>query len=165
MGLINAKKMLPFGLVAVGGLDFGAETMAATSADESTQTEAKWLREAEALEIDGRRVASTVDELGRTWWGVADFIAALNARPGAKPKSSRGSVALHRYMREGTASREVLLRHSQAKRMPGARGRPSPAMKAYGLLRLLRVMRFGRSVAVMRRVTDAQERLMGLDRE
>jgi hypothetical protein len=38
-------------------------------------------------------------------------------------------------------------------------------MKAYGLLRLLRVMRFGRSVAVMRRVTDAQERLMGLDRE
>jgi hypothetical protein len=106
-----------------------------------------------------------VDEVGRTWWGVADFIAALNARPGAKPKSSRGSVALHRYMREGTASREVLLRHSQAKRMPGARGRPSPAMKAYGLLRLLRVMRFGRSVAVMRRVTDAQERLMGLDRE
>jgi len=121
--------------------------------------------EPEALDIDGLRVVSMVDESGRTWWGVADFLGALLAKGGRR--TSRGVVELHRYMkREGSEQRSVLIRHSEPRRMPGTRGPLTPAMRAYGLLRLMRSMRFRRGDAgVAGRVREAQERLMALDRE
>ena len=72
MGLINAKKLLPFRLVVVLGPGFGAQPwrpLVPTRGLRPRQggPEIDGRPEVEALEIDGQHVASIVDELGRTW--------------------------------------------------------------------------------------------------
>ena len=117
---------------------------------------------AEVLEIGGDCVEAFVDAEGRTLWSVAHFVNALH---GKGRKDAQGRIMVHRFTQEKSAQKEVMTRHCHEMRRAGSRGPRTPAMKAYGLLRLLRVMKFKRNLAVMRRVTDAQERLMGLDRE
>ena len=121
-----------------------------------------------------------VDDEGRTWWGVADFVCALYSKPSTiasaankndddrkrKRTTSRGVVSLHRFMKQGSRQRDVLAKHCKPMRMPGTRGPCTPAMRAYGLLRLIDVMRFkDGDVAMAKRVKRVMERLMEADRD
>jgi hypothetical protein len=87
-------------------------------------------------------------------------------RKGWKDAPAYGRAMVHRFLKERSKQRDAMVTHCRDMRRAHSRGPLTPAMRAYGLLRLMRSMRFRRGdAAVAGRVREAQERLMALDRE